>query len=365
MDQMSFLRAAKEGGREDLDGAGAQMFFENVGYAVRARNAFPWGREVADRDFLHQVLSPRGTNEPLQRWRRLFFEALEPEVRGLASADREKASALASACAYDFFQYEGATTWEDFGLLTALAVHEGRCEDCSNIENAMIRAVGLPAAQAFTPFWGTGDGNHAWTVVPLIDGAANGNGRGAVKVYLKTWDGLDDVTDKNAPVTAVSVETGAEPEAPAELRVWNQEAWRVVARAAVRDGKAFFEKVGCRAEFVLLVRIPKEPDRLVRVRTDGSVFPLTNDAESGPGPVAVALDKACPLGEFRPDAEYRVCVHTSKGWKPLESERLATGAVGFRAAVDRLYRIEGAGISNRPFTVVQPADGGPATICKH
>jgi hypothetical protein len=49
----------------------------------------------------------------------------------------------------------------------------------------------------------------------------------------------------------------------------------------------------------------------------------------------------------------------------MESERLATGAVGFRAATDRLYRIEGPGISNRPFTVVQPADGSPATILKH
>jgi len=147
MDGMKFYREVRENSICDLETVTAQLFYENVFYAVKARNEFAAASSVTDEDFLQQVLSPRQTGEPLQRWRRHFYLALEPEVAGLTADQFSEAISLAGSAYSSFYQYEGATTWEDFGMLSALCVHEGRCEDCSNVNNAMLRAIGLPAAR--------------------------------------------------------------------------------------------------------------------------------------------------------------------------------------------------------------------------
>jgi hypothetical protein len=346
MDQMTFHREKGEGSINDLAAVDARCFFENVLYAVKARHEFAWGAEVPDRDFLNHVLSPRGTGEPLQRWRRHYYEAIAPELK---DKTRDEAITIATNAAYDFFQYEGDTTWEDFGMLTALAVHEGRCEDCSNVECCMLRAVCIPGAQAFTPWWGHGDGNHAWTWIPSFGKGAS-DGAGAVKVYTKTWDGLDDVTDQNTPVTRIECDAPANAAEKLQLLVWNHDDWRIVARAMPANGKAVFEKVGNRKHFALMVRTPGGTDRMV-VLGPKSEPRWLNNAEKIEGGTDFSFEKQSPLGEFQPDKQYQVQVWTSAGWHNLPSERVTTGALKFKAAQDRLYRIQGDGISGRPFTI--------------
>ncbi|MCB9894057.1 MAG: transglutaminase domain-containing protein [Planctomycetes bacterium] len=359
MNAMDFDREDTELSVNDLQTMDARTFYENVLYATKARLEYPWGRKCEDADFLQQVLSPRGTGEPLQRWRRHFFEALAPELRELKEGDANKAVDLARAATYDFFQYEGDTTWEDFGMLTALAVHEGRCEDCSNVENCMLRAAGLPAAQAFTPWWGAGDGNHAWTVIPSIDGGKNGNGGKAVKVYLKTWDKLEDITGVNTEVMEVNVELdeGVSGE-KAALCVWNHDEWRVVARSKIEGRNVTFKDVGRRRNFVLCVQADDSTDRLVTL-IEGKQVDLANPAgtEAGKDAFECELEKACDLGEFQPDEEYTVYVHTSAGWQEVDSTRVSTGAISFTCDPQRLYRVIGAGINSRPFTAKAGSDG--------
>ncbi|MBX3474290.1 MAG: hypothetical protein KF754_07900 [Planctomycetes bacterium] len=346
MDLMTFHREKGEGSVNDLVAMDARCFFENVWYAVKARHDFAWGCEVPDKDFLNYVLSPRGTGEPLQRWRRHFYEALAPELVGKT---RDEAINLATTVVYDFYQYEGDTTWEDFGMLTALAVHEGRCEDCSNVECCMLRAVCIPGAQAFTPWWGHGDGNHAWTWIPSF-GKGSGDGAGAVKVYTKTWDGLDDVTDQNTPVTRFECDAPADATEKLQLLVWNHDEWRLVARAMPANGKAVFEKVGNRKHFALLVRTPGGKDRMV-VLGPKSEPRWLNNAEKVEGGADFTFEKQSPLGEFQPDRQYQMQVWTTAGWQDLASERVSTGALKFKAAQDRLYRLKAEGINGRPFTI--------------
>jgi hypothetical protein len=355
MDKMNFDREEGDGSINDLQVVDARTFFENVFYATRARAEFPWNATCTDSDFLQQVLSPRGTGEPLQRWRRHYFEALEPELRDLTEA--QAAIDLARNVSYDFFRYEGATTWEDFGMLTALAVTEGRCEDCSNVENCMLRAAGFPAAQAITPWWGHQDGNHAWTVIPSLDGGSNGNGSGAAKVYLKTWDKLEDITAVNTEVTDIPVEldegvTGEK----AALLVWNYEEWRVIARSVIEGRKVTFKNVGRARAFVFLVQAEHSADRLVAV-IGGKVEQLSNPADATPGEASFELKLAakCELGEFSADGTYKLWTSTSTGWQEAAHKRDEAGGLSFQCDPARLYRIEGPGIN--PRTWVARADG--------
>ena len=359
MDAMSFRREQRDLSVPDLQAVDARTFYENVHYAVKARTELPWGMRASETDFLQQVLSQRLTGEPLQRWRKHFWDALYPEIEGLGEDGIARAQQVAS-CAYgDYFQYEGDTTWEDFGMLTSLAVHEGRCEDCSNVLNAMLRTIGIPACQAYTPWWGDANGNHAWTWVRGV-GDPPGDGRNGVKVYVKTWDGLDDVTADYTPVTTIEVSTASETQDQAELMVYNDGEWRRIAQAAVANGAARFENVGCRKRFVLLVRIPGDADLLADLLPDGLVRWLSiADADPDDGQAfEVAFDKSCPLGEFKGEADYTLEVYAAGGWKPVPCERVATGAARFMGRADRLYRLTAEGITDRPFTVERNADTG-------
>ncbi len=357
LDAMSFTREDRKSGIADLDAMDARTLFENVFYAVKARSEFPWGKQVSEADFFQHVLSPRGTGEPLQRWRRHFYEALAPELKDVK--DAKAAINLAVTVCYDFFQYEGDTTWEDFGMLSALAVHEGRCEDCSNVENCLLRSIGLPACQAFTPYWGHGDGNHAWTEIPGLRDVS-GDGANGVKLYIKNWDGLVDVTEQYTPVTRLEVAT--EGKGKASLNVFNDGEWRVVARAEIKEGKAAFEKVGCRRNFALVVRVEGEKDRLFDVRTDKTVREL-NGAAPEEGRFECKFDKQSPLGEFKPDKDCKVEIWTPEGFKEVESERVSTGALKFSAHPDCMYRLAGEGMSNRLFTV-ELKDGAVVTLVR-
>lgn len=360
MDGMTFYRfKADESGMDpetsvnDLKSVDARTFYENIFYAVKAKNELPWGPDLSDHDFLHFVLSPRGTGEPLQRWRRTYFEALFPEVRHFARKDVDKAIALATAACYDFFQYEGDTTWEDFGPLTALAVHEGRCEDCSNVENAMLRAIAVPGCQAFTPFWAAGDGNHAWTWVPAF-GVECGEGRSAVKLFVKTWDELEDVTERYVPVTRLEFDSA---DGEAQLMVWNMDEWRRVAKAAAKGGKAVFEKVGCPRDFALAVKLPGADGVKAFALAPGGAMRFLDDGAPGAGELAAVVKEEPPANPEWANPYAGVETWTAGGWKEIASEAKGEYARAFAADGNRLYRVKRAKGYGRPFVVARDEAG--------
>lgn len=366
MDGMTFYRfKPDESGMDpetsvnDLKSVDARLFYENVFYAVKAKNELPWGRELTDHDFLQFVLSPRGTGEPLQRWRRLFYEALMPEVRWLPRKDLDKAIKLATDATYDFFQYEGDTTWEDFGPVSALAVHEGRCEDCSNMENVFQRTIAIPGCQAFTPFWATGDGNHAWTWIPAF-GVECGEARSAAKVFVKTWDELEDVTDKYVPVTRLEFES---KDGEAQLMVWNMDEWRRVAKVQAKDGKAVFEKVGCPVDMVLGVKLPGAGVKAIALAKGGAMTPFDESAP-GKGDFAAVAEEKAPANPAWANTYAGVETWTADGWKEIPSEARGDYSRAFQAEGDRLYRLKRAKGFGRPFVVVRDGDGKTSTSAR-
>ncbi len=361
MDKMEFRRENGTDNISDLAAMDARTFYENVFYAVKAQQEFPWAAEVSEADFLQQVLSPRGSGEPLQRWRRHFYLALLPELVDTGEADADWAISVARNAYADYYQYEGDTTWEDFGMLTSLAVHEGRCEDCSNVENAMLRSIGVPGCQAYTPWWGHQDGNHAWTWLRGV-GDAPGDGRNGVKVYVKTWDGNEDVTAEYSPVTEITVPCTVADGSEVQLMVWNSDDWRRLCTDKASGGQAVFPDVGCRLNQVLCFRSEGQPDQVCDLRSDGSYSWLNLVPELEAGVEAsgsnlrehvlrVDYDKTTPLGEMDPSEDYELLYFTLDGWLAAPAERLSTGGFTFTGHSDRLYRISGPGIANRPFTV--------------
>lgn len=146
--------------RVDLVRADRRVLGEHLEYAFKAKRTLPWGETVPNDLFLHYVVAPRCTQEPLEAWRRYFYEQLYPAVRELPSIG-DAALAVNRWCG-ERVKYK-YTQPRDQGPFETLKSGYGRCEEMTIVLICALRSVGIPAREAYTPYWPFQDDNHAWT----------------------------------------------------------------------------------------------------------------------------------------------------------------------------------------------------------
>jgi hypothetical protein len=153
----------------DLARMTGALLRDNVELAYQTRDLFPWNRQIPDDIFLHYVLPYRVTQEPISDWRRMFFDSLYPRVKTCTSMT-QAALEINKWCG-ERVKYKPNAP-RDQGPLQTLKSGWGRCEEMVIVHICACRAMGLPAREAYTPYWSTGESNHAWSEA-WIDGTWN------------------------------------------------------------------------------------------------------------------------------------------------------------------------------------------------
>lgn len=146
----------------DLTSIDENTLSDNIEFAFKAKEEFPWGKNQSRELFLHYVLPHRISQEPLENWRPYFYEQLRPVVESCSTA-YQAALAVNRWCGekVKFKQ----TQPRDQGPFETLASGYGRCEEMVIFFVDACRGVGIPAREAWTPYWATCDNNHAWAEV--------------------------------------------------------------------------------------------------------------------------------------------------------------------------------------------------------
>jgi hypothetical protein len=155
---VSFLIA--EMAAADLATVDAAFLFDTARLAREARERFPWGGDVPDEVYLRYVLPPRVSQEPLEPWREYLMGELSVRLEGISSM--EEAAIEVNRWCGERVGFK-PTQRRDQGVFETLASGYGRCEEMMIVHIAALRSVGIPARQAWTPYWATSDNNHAWT----------------------------------------------------------------------------------------------------------------------------------------------------------------------------------------------------------
>lgn len=151
----------------DLGSITAAELTEHLTLAREARERFAYGRDYSDATWAHYVLPPRVSQEPRSEWRSYFYRELADLVADAATIE-EAAVAVNYWCG-ERVRFE-QTQRRDQGPLTTLKSGYGRCEEMMIVFITAARAVGIPARNAYVPYWSTGDNNHAWVEVFGSDG---------------------------------------------------------------------------------------------------------------------------------------------------------------------------------------------------
>ncbi len=146
----------------DLTEMDSTTFLEHIRYAYKVRQEFPWAKTLPEDKFLHYVLPYRMSQEPIEKWRKYFYEKLYPIVNGLKTP-AEVAIKINEWCGQQI-KFK-PTQRRDQGPFETLKSGYGRCEEMMIFYVAAARSVGIAARQTWTPYWPKMDNNHAWVEV--------------------------------------------------------------------------------------------------------------------------------------------------------------------------------------------------------
>lgn len=147
----------------------ADFLLENVAYAYKARNEFPWAKEVPNDIFLNDVVAYVNLNEKRENWRKDFYERFKKYVVNCKTMREAIDSVNKNVRDELLVDYNTKREKPDQAPYESMRQHMASCSGLSILLTDAFRAVGIPSRVAGTPAWYDDRGNHNWNEV-WIDG---------------------------------------------------------------------------------------------------------------------------------------------------------------------------------------------------
>lgn len=157
----------------DLDTITADFLINQIDYAFRAWGEKPWAKNLSFENFREYVLPYRGSNEPLENWREVFWEKYNDIKNKMTEPSNPvEAARLINDDVKSWFSFDPRFYYHptDQGLSEMLKNKLGRCEDMTNLTIYAMRANGLAVTSDYTPVWADFGNNHAWNAIVTPDG---------------------------------------------------------------------------------------------------------------------------------------------------------------------------------------------------
>ncbi len=162
---MAFVVAYMPAG--DRDTLTAAFLLEEVSWAYKARETFPWVKGLPDSIFYNEVLPYASFNETREPWRAMFWEMLYPVVKDIKD-ERAALDTINKAIAkLTGVEYNTKRRKANQSPSESISQGMASCTGLSILLTDALRTVGIPSRVAGTPMWVTMEGNHNWSEVWL------------------------------------------------------------------------------------------------------------------------------------------------------------------------------------------------------
>lgn len=183
---------------DDLRTITADFLIDHIDYAFRAWRERPWAKNLTFDQFCRYVLPYRGSNEPLENWRPVFWDKYaDLPAKMTDSTDPIEAAKSINKDIMTWFGFDPRYYFHptDQGMTEMMAKGKGRCEDMTNLTIFAMRANGLAVTSDYTPAWADAGNNHAWNailvpggkVVPFMGAEANPGEYSLANKYAKVY----------------------------------------------------------------------------------------------------------------------------------------------------------------------------------
>ncbi len=160
---MAYLIAyMPEGDRDTLT---ADFLLEEVGWAYRARETFPWAKALPDSVFYNDVLPYASMNERREPWRAMFWEKLYPLVDSITDVRQAIDTINKQLQHLVGVEYNTKRRKPHQSPGESMEIGMASCSGLSILLTDAFRTMGIPSRIAGTPLWVSKEGNHNWTEV--------------------------------------------------------------------------------------------------------------------------------------------------------------------------------------------------------
>ncbi|PCE63756.1 hypothetical protein B7P33_10805 [Sediminicola luteus] len=151
--------------KRDLTTLSAEFILENVEYAYKAREKYPWCKALPDSIFFNEVLPYSNVTETRDPWRKDFYERFAKYVENETNL-KDAIFAIANPINKEVnVEYNVERSIVDASPKEAMEEQMATCTGLSILLTDAFRAVGIPSRLAGTPMWTNMRGNHTWTEV--------------------------------------------------------------------------------------------------------------------------------------------------------------------------------------------------------
>ena len=164
---MAFLIAHMP--ERDLTGLSAEILIDNVTYAFKAKEKFPWARNLPKDIFFNEVLPFTMLDEERVNWRGQFFTRFSRLVEGAPDVFAAIDSVNLNIRDELLVDFDIRRRKPHQSPLESIELQMASCTGLSILLTAAFRAVGIPSRIAGTPNWYDRRGNHNWSEV-WVDG---------------------------------------------------------------------------------------------------------------------------------------------------------------------------------------------------
>lgn len=153
--------------KHDIDTLPVALIKENIEYAYKAYETYPWVKELPKDIFYNEVLPYACVDETRDSWRPMFIEKFGP----MAAASKDMRAAIDTVNksireAVDVV-YNTKRKKPNQSPRESMEIHMASCTGLSILLIDAFRSVGIPARFAGTPMWVSREGNHNWVEVWL------------------------------------------------------------------------------------------------------------------------------------------------------------------------------------------------------
>lgn len=158
----------------DLDNVSADSMENQLEAAFRIWEQSPWNSLYSENIFEKYIAPYRIADEPLE-----YYWYTDANMRYKSRLEEYKDSSIVAACAYIYQNIDYWTNnlfWGEPLQSYSTNVHykRGTCTDHAVYTAMIMRALGIPTAIDFVPFWGDNNNGHSFNALLLPDGTCRG-----------------------------------------------------------------------------------------------------------------------------------------------------------------------------------------------
>lgn len=188
----------------------AEYLIENIDLAFSVWEQRPWAKHYSFDDFCKYILPYRIGDEPLESWRKIYYDHYAASVDSIYEGNDivKTAQAVQDLFLKEQFKWNTHFTLPHLGPLFLLKHRVGRCRESCDFTLYLFRALGIPTAIDSYLISPQTNGQHSWNVLKDTTGLlvpfwfmesdvkrGQNDGRPKGKVYRTMFGGeLADVT---------------------------------------------------------------------------------------------------------------------------------------------------------------------------